>query len=83
MLLLSELGGWYACDNNACESSRQFVESHSYPHYLVPTFFRYVIGLAAFSTLANSVPVCHAGSAGVLRLTTAVRRSQQARFAVR
>ena len=49
----------------------------------MPTFFRYVIGLAAFSALANSVPVCHAGSAGVLRLTTAVRRSQQARFAVR
>ena len=29
----------YACDNNACESSRQFVESQSNPHYLVFVVF--------------------------------------------
>ena len=29
----------YACDDDACESFRQFVESHSYPHYLVYVVF--------------------------------------------
>ena len=33
--------GWmvYACDNDACESSWQFVESHSYPQNLVYVVF--------------------------------------------
>ena len=67
----------YACDNNACESFRQFVESQSNPHYLVFVVFNIeesVIGhcrcyIACNSPTDTSYPV--------LPLTTITRQANR------